>query len=266
MFLALLASVTALILTAFTQAAYLNMDNTARMQRELAAEAVAEVAATVRRFKSLTGDYPASLNTLANTAGFTHLKPLLAAVGDNALGYVVSTAPISDGVWQFNRAAVFTVKVQAGETAADYASANQCGTGAATAASSWCGSADSFWWRAESRERNVTDLIGERLRQHRLIKKFTEAYNARTDGMFPDVGAQYAQLSTLAGYAGTAISCTGTFSWNGIPLDCDDLFSAFGTPTVINQITRRHIALLAESSITDASGNKINVATDMYLE
>lgn len=266
MFFALMASIAAFFFTAVTQAAYLNMDNAARIQREIAHDAVGEVASAVRRYKEIYGTYPASLAALAGAGGFEHLKPLLASVGTNALGYVVTSAPVSDGVWRFDRAVIFTVKVQAGETAAAYTAVNYCGTGDIASATSWCGSPDSYWARNEGRDRYVPDLIAERLRQHRLIKKFTEAYNSGSDGNFPDVGSEYAQLTSLVGFGGNARSCTGTYQWKGIPLDCDDLYSVFGTPTVINQITRKHIALLSESAVKDASGSLINVATDMHLE
>lgn len=243
-----------------------NAENAIRMQGENANAVVAFVGEAVQQYREEFGTYPASLAALGATAGYEYIQSVLNVTTQNSFGYSRSTSPISDGVWQFERAVVFTIKAQRGETASTYSLANYCGSGSLESASSWCGARDSFWFRHESREDIVKRLIAERLRQQRLMQKFANAYNASADGQFPDAGSSATTLVALVSYGGTAKTCSGIYNWADIPIGCDDLYSVWGTPTVLNQLSRTHIALLAESTVKDASGSFVNVATDMNLD
>lgn len=243
-----------------------NLDNTQRMQGENANAVVSTVSNAVQQYYEEYGVFPATLSALAATPGYEYVSTILTVTNQNSFGYLRTTSPISDGVWQFDRAVVFTLKAQLGQTVADYANVNLCGSGPITTASSWCGSRDSFWARLETRDQHVKSLIAERLRQQRLMQKFANAYNGSSTSQFPDAGGTAPTLASLVSYGGTAKTCAGSFSWAGIPIGCDDMYSVWGTPTVLNQITRTHIALLAESTIKDASGSLVNVATDMNLD
>lgn len=240
--------------------AELHWDNATRLKAENANAAVSQLSGALGQYAEENGAYPASLSALASAAGFEYVRP--DAASTTAYGYS-TTSGITDGVWQFSRAAVFTLKFNQGQTTASYITTNACGSGSATTASSWCGSNDSFWARRETRERNVPDLVAERLRQQRLMQKLVNSYNANQ--VFPNPGGSYSDFASLAGYAGTAKTCTGVFVWNAVPLDCGDLYSVWGTPSYLNYLSEQHIAIVSESNVKDASGNLINVATDFDL-
>jgi hypothetical protein len=70
----------------------------------------------------------------------------------------------------------------------------------------------------------------------------------------------------LSGYTGTATSCTGIYRWGDIPLDCNDLFSIFGTPVTVNRHTNESITLISRTPIVNAAGDPVAVASDISLD
>jgi len=241
--------------------ANLHWGNHVHYKTENAYATVASVSSAIEQYANEFGAYPDDLDALATQAGFEFIRPAL--VQSNTIGYAKADN-LTDSTWQFHRAAVFTLKFSQGETAADYKTINTCGSGALESASAWCGSNDSFWARHETKVRHVQDLIGERVRQQRLMQKIVNDYN--TNGAFRSPGGDSASLVSLVGYSGTAKNCSGMYAWGPIPIDCMDLYSVWGTPTVINFFSEQHVTVVAESSIKDSGGSFIGVATDMSLE
>lgn len=217
----------------------------------------------VAQYTGEKGSYPASLAVLSSTAGYEHVKALL----NNWQGYGVSAA-ITDGVWTFKRAVTFTNDPTTGTTPSAYLATNACGTGGYDTATSWCGSKTSMWFRHETREGFNDQIMTERARMNRLSQKFANYYNA--NARYPTVdGSNVAlaadsitALADLVGYAGTASACSGQYQYQGIPIDCSDMFNSWGTKVGYQFVSAAHIILVSETPILNSSGVPILVAVD----
>lgn len=220
-------------------------------------EAVAEYAQNYRTL-------PVSLAVLASTPGYEYTSGLM----NNWQGYGVS-GNLVDSMWTFRRAVLFTNDPVRGATAASYLGANGCGTGGFNAATNaWCGTNDSMWYRIETRESFNDQLATEQGRLHRLDQKFANYYNK--NGAFPsvDVGNvalapdSIISMADLAGYSGSAGSCTGQYQYLGIPIDCGDMFNQWGNKIAYQFVSNSHIILVSETPILNSSGVPILVAND----
>lgn len=212
------------------------------------------------------GTYPASLNALAQTAGYEQVKSLL----DGSQGYAVS-GTLADTVWQYKRMVVYSLDRAKGNTDASYQAANACGTGAFGVASSWCGSNASVWFRKETRE-GMNDAVGDqRTRLARTLQKFGDYFTA--NGAFPSKdGANVAltagntySLASLAGYAGTAKACTGIYTWQGLPIGCEDMFDAWGGYVGFVYTSSKAISLTSETPLVNAAGTPLVVASGFTM-
>lgn len=222
--------------------------------------AVRQASAEVDRYIAETGNIPASLSALSGSAGFEHLKGVLKPWQEMAVSNT-----LNDGVWQYKRAVVYTQDPTKGRQAVDYlvASNNGCGAGDFTSGADWCGSKDSIWWRFETREVFPMQMAAQRARQNRLLQKFGNYYS--TNSAFPNPGAPSATLASTVGYAGSATNCAGTFQWQGVPLDCSDLYSVWGTPVTYNLLSTKHIALIAATPVVIAAGTSMYISSDFSL-
>ena len=129
----------------------------------------------------------------------------------------------------------------------------------------WCGGKDSHWWLYDSRHDYSNEISLEKSAQRRILQKFAHAYALVVDNRqaFPKPAGPSSTLAALVGYGGAAGTCVGSFVWNAVPLDCTDLFSVWGTPRVYNYLTEDYIALFTSSTIKDASGNRVPVASQL---
>lgn len=234
--------------------------------------AVKQVAAAVSNYYIETGAYPASVTALAATPGYEYLQS-----ANLFFQNIATTTGLNDGVWIYNRVAVYTQDAYSPLTDATYLSAaqNTCGSGDFATGSDWCGNKNSLWWKHETRETITADITRERNRQRRLLNKFNAWYNGDTSvstvngiwgNNYPNPGAAAASLTTLvAGFSQTAATCTGIYTWHGIPLDCTDFYSVWGTPTVYNYLSSSHIVLLTQTPYTKADGTVLYVSTEESL-
>lgn len=213
-----------------------------------------------------TGTYPTSLATLVTTNGFEHLK----SAQNAEVGYQVS-GTITDTVWSFNRAVIVQFNPQASETVATVTYGNTCGSGAASLAASWCGTAKRMWQRKEARESMNNHIADQRIRQQRVISKFAAYYNnvqklPNKDQTSAALAAsERYNLNTLAGYTGTASACSGSYSWMGIPIDCSDMFDRWGNQVDVIYFSDTHIALVSVSPLKNSAGASINIASDIEI-
>lgn len=207
--------------------------------------------------------FPATIDALGSTAGFEHSRSLKNAWQ----GYAVSPT-ISDGVWQFSRAVLISNDPSRGIDAAAYLGANACGVGGYDTATSWCGSPKGQWFRRESRERYNDQMATQRVRMVRVLQKLTDYYNKA--GKFPDKdsgGSALAAnsinaLSTLGGFAGAADTCSGTYTYMGVPIDCGDMYDLWGNAIGYQFVGAKHIVLISETPILNDSGDRVLVAVD----
>lgn len=213
-----------------------------------------------------TGTYPASLAALAQTAGYEHVKSLL----NNSQGYAVSGV-LTDSVWQYSRMVVYSMDRAKGDTDASYLAANSCGSGAFGTAGSWCGQSNSVWFRKETREVVNDAVSNQRIRLNRTLQKFADYYSVQ--GGFPSMdnagvaltaGSTYS-LASLVGYSGSATSCTGIYTWKGLPFGCEELFDAWGGAVSVVYTSTDAISLMSETPLVNAAGTRLIVASGFTM-
>lgn len=220
-----------------------------------------------------TGTYPASIAALAAVPGYEYLQNMARPFQSLAI-----TTNLDDTVFKYNRISVFSQDPYDHPlTDTQYLSAanNNCGTGDFATGVDWCGSKTSPWWKHETRETIQSNLARERIRQRRLLTKFTAWYNNDTSistingvwgNNFPNPGAPAARLTALVtGFAQTATTCTGIYTWHGIPIECRDLYSVWGTPTVYNYVSSSRITLLTRTPYIKSDGTTLFVSTELSL-
>lgn len=221
------------------------------------------LAENLEQFFNETGTFPASINTLSASSGFQHVR----GYSENWQGYAVSPQ-LNDGVWRYHRAVLFSNDPTRGVTQSSYLATNACGAGGYSVASSWCGAKGSKWFRRETRERFTEQLVTQRIQIGRMLQKLADYYNSNK--AFPNLdnlGIALAAdsntaLKTLAGYAGTAQTCTGTYQYMGVPVDCGDMFDLWGNAIGYHFVSNRHILLISETPLYNASGTRIVVAVE----
>lgn len=219
------------------------------------------VASSIQHQIMDAGSPPTSLGVAAAKPGYEDLR---LEAGRPWQNYAVSPVMV-DGTWQFQRAVVFSQKQSNAVDAASYLAANACGPGDFASPGPWCGGKDSHWWLYDSRHDYSNEISLEKSAQRRILQKFAHAYTLVVDNRqaFPKPIGASSTLAALVGYGGPPGACVGAFVWNSIPLDCTDLFSVWGTPRVYNYLTEDYIALFTSSTIKDAGGNRVPVASQL---
>lgn len=224
---------------------------------------VVAMAENVEQYFLENATFPGSIPVLTAATGFEHSRALI----DNWQGYAVSPT-ITDSVWQFNRVVLFANDPSKGVNAASYLSSNACGSGGYDTATSWCGSATGRWFRRETRERYNEQITTQRARMNRLSQKLADYYN--TNQQFPDKDSAGTSLAAnsittvaaLAAFGGSAGSCSGTYTYMGVPVDCGDMHDLWGQAIGYQFVSSKHIILVSESPIYNNSGNRVVVAAD----
>ena len=218
------------------------------------------LAQSIQQYYEEKGQFPASLAALAATPGYSHVTSFM----NPWQGYAVS-GTLVDSVWSYQRVVLFSLDPTIGVSQANYLATNTCGSGSFSTASSWCPINNSIWYRWETRQ-DMNDAVNEqRLRLNRIQQKLASYFNAQ--GNFPNLDGSNAPLTqtntyalaALANYAGTASNCTGTYSWQGIPIDCGDMFDKWGGQVGYAYFSNSHVALTSETPIRDGSGNAVNI-------
>jgi hypothetical protein len=226
--------------------------------------ALVAVAENIKQYYQEKNIYPSTLTALSGTVGFEQMKSFT----NVSQGYAISGS-IVDSVWTFNRVTLFNYSQAKGDTVASITATNTCGSGSFSAAISWCGPVDSLWFRDETRENFNSAIVAQRATQQRLMQKFASYFNDKAkfpnldQANTPMVAGNSYVLSALAGYAGTALTCTGTFTWQGVPIDCGDMFDRWGSATTYAYFSDTHIAVVSGTPIINKVGSKINIATDL---
>lgn len=223
------------------------------------------IAEGIVQYTQANGRPPESLDSLGQADGFEHIR------GSRHAGqsYVRATG-LNDGVWQFERAAAWTVSRKDG--GASYRSENACGHGDVATASSWCGSPDGVWHRTETREAYNDQLSSQRVRMMRTLQLLADSYSARQ--AFPAMGNDGASLApgsqrtlaSLSGYSGSASGCSGVHVWQGIPLDCGALFDYWGGPVLYQYQSSTHVILTTETPFKSASGQPVVIASPLQVQ
>lgn len=226
---------------------------------------------SLNRYVREYGAYPASVNALVGTPGYEHVK----GYRNSWQGYAFS-GTLTDANWQFQRAVLFTFDPTTGSTANAYLAADNserangpaCGTGGFFAAVHWCGSRESMWYLMETRNDVNDQIVNERARLIRLTQKLANYYNGfgyypKADGSnTPLAEDSVTSLAELVGYSGGASNCSGQYQFQGVPVDCTDMFNSWGRPVGYQFVNQSHIIIVSETPLVNASGDPVVIAVD----
>lgn len=223
-------------------------------------ESVQRLANEIERYRAQSGQYPTSLSVMAATPGFEHTKGFISTPG---IGYSVTA--VADSVWSFNRAMVAGID-NLHTTLPALLLSNSCGTGDFSVASDWCaGPQFSDWYKTEDRSVILQEITQARTRLNQTTMKFVAAWNAARSFPAGSLSAGgSASLASLVGTTMTADSCTGTYIFAGIPLECGDLFSLWGGPVMYNYRNPKYIALMVDTPFIYSAGGRQYVAVEMH--
>ncbi|WNH54794.1 hypothetical protein [Stenotrophomonas oahuensis] len=225
----------------------------------------ARIAEGIIAFTDERGRPPSSLDELVATVGFEQLRS-----SRNEWQKYQMSGLLNDGTWRFERAASWTAIRKDG--AVGYASENSCGSGGLSDAASWCGSPGSVWHRVETRERFSDEIAQEKYRQRRTLQLLADYWTTRQ--AFPRTGVggqtlatgQLLPLPVLVGYSGTAATCTGVYTWMGLPFDCAALFDVWGNPVGYQFQNDRYVLLASEAPFSTADGQRVIVASPLNIQ
>jgi Tfp pilus assembly protein PilE len=224
------------------------------------------VAENLEQYYNERGTFPSSLQALAQAPGYSHVRSLL----NNWQGYAVSGA-LADSVWQYQRMVAFSNDPKAGMTPATYLSQNACGSGSFSTAASWCGTNKSVWFLKDTRH-GVNDAITtQRSRLRRSLQKFGDFFSA--NGGFPSrdssgtalVAGNTYSVASLAGFTGTASTCSGIYVWQGLPIGCDDMFDSWGKQVGFAYTSSTEFSLVSETPLINAAGEPLLVAAGFTM-
>lgn len=259
------------VLTIFTWLAYVisgqvttNIQLLNSYRAKTSAYTLTVAAESLKQYYAEKQSYPTSLTSMSATVGFEQVKSYIAT----GQGYSVSPS-IIDSVWTFQRATVFNYSPTKGDTVSSITTGNSCGSGSFSVSTSWCGPKDSLWFRNETRESFNDEIVTQRAKQQRILQKMASYFN--TSEKFPNkdqssvalvAGSSY-PLKTLAGFGGTAMTCSGTFTWEAIPIDCGEMFDRWGNDVLYAYFSNTHIAIVTSTPILNKFSVRINIASDL---
>lgn len=174
---------------------------------------------------------------------------------------------INDGYWRFDRSVIWFESPHSAVGNNEYTTPtyNTCGDDGLMTSSNWCGRTQSIWVREESKTDYAAEILGERQRLYRTISKFYRRFE-HDQALSTSTPGTVATLASLAGYAGVASNCSGIYLYNAIPLNCSDMFNAWGIPVVLNVISAKHVALVNRTTISSAAGQFVRLAEEANLE
>ncbi len=228
-------------------------------------EAVRSVGNAVEAFLLANARYPNNLTELVGSAQHTELGSIA-----NQVDYVVVTKYDAQLDREYQKAIVF-IKADRDVDTTTWLSANDCGTGAWSAASVWCRKDGSYYAQTDSRSYQGY-LAQETI--VRLDYLAQQIFNGRTvKGKFPQKlssGADMADgsvttLATAVGYAGTPEDCSGVFQFDGALISCEAMFSLSGSPVYYQRENNSNAILYIDLPVKLASGEPHRVVRPLRV-
>lgn len=270
----LVVSLVLMLLAAFASVSQSALENARinRLEWQRAAQAI--VSSAVEDYARSGYSYPDSLLLLANVNGYQYLRSYLNSAqggffkASNRNLIDISRVTLTDSNWTYDRVAV-VAPPDLSTPLATYLSTNSCGTGAFATAAAWCGKRGTLWTRFETRETHAQRIVRARAGLNVTLAKFAERYNATKNFPTMATASTLASLVTPA-YSGATVgtsssTCVGTFTWQGMPFDCSDLYSRYGWPVYYQQLSAKRILLTTDSSHKTNTGAAITTAVELNL-
>jgi hypothetical protein len=214
---------------------------------------------------------PGSLAAMKATQGFEHVTTAI----NTSVGYQESSS-LTDTKWQFNRAILYSYNAAGTKTLATRLGENGCTTSSSTSnfsseTGAWCGKYDWNWYVSDMRSVYTSEMANQRARQQRTMQKLASYYTANQT--FPNKDQSSASLVAGTGYALSALAsgptsstnCTDTYIWQGIPIDCEDMFDIWGGKLTYYFTSNNRISIISSTPFKNASGTNITIGTDLNL-
>jgi hypothetical protein len=227
------------------------------------------VAKALNDYYTETLTLPSSLANLASTTNGWHVADKI----NTWQGFYLVTS-ISDGAaWTFDRSIFFTMDPTRGVVPSQYIGAtnNTCGSGAGNlnTTSYWCGRKDSQWSRIDTKEINALKINDDHYRLQRLAQKLTQMKSA--SGSLPSLDYASAPittpkpLATIVNYGGSATTCSGTFVWQGVPVECSDMYDAWSQPIYYSYTSATVGKIYVNTGAVSSTGTSVVVGISLNL-
>jgi len=186
--------------------------------------------------------------------------------------YFASATNVSDGVWRFDRALVYSLDDN-GDLSWDplAVSSNTCSATQGFAASaSWCGPSTGVAYDLiETRETYLALLTDEAMRMQVTLQKLGRGFSVMEHNTFPRGPIAIGNANTICAAGGgpcVNTSCVSPVMLNQTPLDCSDQFSRWGQPVVLNVLTAKHVALVSTATtVRRAAGTSRQIARELRV-
>ncbi|MDM7481618.1 MAG: hypothetical protein P3W96_006325 [Halomonas sp.] len=220
--------------------------------------------------------WPASLQALGATPGYEHIRRFLPRSQGGSYPGVTSpwryalSSTYTTADAQEQRVGVFIDGRNPTVNFNTYLATNLCGNGAPfSTAQVWCGSSDFRYVLLNTGRVRVAKERVAAQQQRLSAEKFIQRW--RTQASLPAVATATA-LRSLVSPAGTGANvgtslatCTGSFYWQNMPFECQDLYNQYGNPVSYLRLTANSFELRSQSVFRDNAGNLKSIVTTVTL-
>lgn len=115
------------------------------------------------------------------------------------------------------------------------------------------------------------EMATQRARQQRTMQKFASYYTATQ--AFPNRNQTGTALTAGAGYAmrslamgpSTSLTCSNTYQWRGIPIDCEDMYDIWGNQITYLYHSDNRISIFSSTPFKNRLNTNITIGTDLDL-
>lgn len=267
------------LLAAFASLATTSTNIAKAYRKDSLAFAHARLADAVSNYTQYYGSPPATMATLVAVPGNEYLKPYVVSAsggffnGSRDRLAFSSTTSRTDSWLTYARVAV-VAQDDFSESLASYMGTgrNSCPPASGATdfanATAWCGDKRSNWVVQDTRQAANRLMGAIQTRQLAIRDKFVRRY--KTLGSFPAV-ASATPLKNLVTPVSTsivgssALQCYGMFSYMGIPLECGDLYNAYGNPINYQLVSAKSISLTSVSGVKNSLGSFITMTTTITM-
>lgn len=217
--------------------------------------------------------FPATTSDFVSLAGNEDLREIL---DSPYVGYARS-GMLNDSVWQFRRILTYAQDTDLYITKSDYLSNsnNSENDGPFSSALKW-GSSSGVWSVVESKNYILKNIQHVKSGLDITMGKMGRYYSAkayfpreRSDGTILSAGTTDT-LANIVGYSGPASTCSGIYSFDGIPIGSEDMFTLTGEYVRYTYISPNHVAVTAnvdsKNNILTASGDAVITGSHINLD
>lgn len=173
---------------------------------------------------------------------------------------------VSGSLYQYERVIIYIQNPKEVLLETEFELLNTCGTGL-NDDDGYCAPLGAKYTVLDGNNHYQNLLRTINFRMNEAFYKISQSYDGRTVG-FPRRKASGVNmpinstvtLADFVGFVGTPQSCSGTFQFGRMFINCADMFDELGNPILYYYKNSREIFLIARTNIKDASGNFITVS------